>query len=79
MEMTPKLKIFIIEDNSILRAEYCMLAGKLDYEYKSTVGVRKPVEEILKYQPHIALLDTKLPGTTGWQICRELVMEKYIK
>ena len=72
-----KPKIFIVEDEGIKRDRYCNMVCRLGFEYAESSGINNPVPEILVYQPHIALIDTKLPGITGWDICKALRKSEY--
>ena len=78
--MKSQTKILISEDTAILRDQYCRMIDELGYNYRSSTGFGDIFEEkIIPYQPHLLLVDTKLPGTTGLYICKQLRETDYGK
>ncbi|MBW6408764.1 response regulator transcription factor [Clostridium weizhouense] len=65
-------KIFIVEDEEKIRNELSIFFNRYGYETKYSLNFGNMVEEILKENPHIVLLDINLPQYDGFYICREL-------
>lgn len=81
MEMKPfiglikgrlKVKIFIIEDDPIIRKELFDFLEKYGYECISGDDFTKIVEDALQSMPHLIILDLNLPYQDGFQVCREI-------
>lgn len=65
-------KIMIIEDDVSLRTEVEALLKNNGYETCSIKNFDNVVEDILKNQPDLVLLDITLPGENGEHILKEL-------
>lgn len=65
-------RIFIVEDEEKIRNELSNFLNKYGYETKYSVDFDNIVEDILKENPHIILLDINLPQYDGYYICREI-------
>lgn len=81
---TPKstIKILLVEDQGMLRDIYCGMLHDRGYDCRTSSGLEGLSiieEEIIPYQPHLLLLDTKLPGITGWSICERVRNTEYGK
>jgi DNA-binding response OmpR family regulator len=64
--------VLIVEDD---RNTAALVATYLEREGFSTLAVhdgRQALEMIRKHRPGFVILDLMLPGTDGWEICREL-------
>lgn len=66
------MKIVIVEDNEKIRSELCNFLSRYGYETIGIADFRNTVEEILKLDAHLVLLDINLPVFDGYYICREL-------
>lgn len=69
--MTPN-KIMIIEDDPIIQTELKHLLIGNGYEVSILSDFLNPVANIKKYNPHLIILDIKLPYINGFSICSEI-------
>lgn len=65
-------RIVIAEDDLFMREELRDILLKEQYEITVVENFRYTVGEIEKSNPDLVLLDVNLPGTSGFEICREL-------
>lgn len=65
-------KIVIVEDEPFMREELEEIFQKAGYEVEAVTDFEHAPQKILNAAPGLALLDLNLPGTSGFQICREL-------
>ncbi|MBV7274436.1 response regulator transcription factor [Clostridium sp. PL3] len=65
-------KIFIIEDDSRIREELCTFLNKYGYNTSFSINFKNIVEEAIKENPAIILLDINLPYYDGYYVCREI-------
>ena len=65
-------KIFIIEDDEKIRVELSTFLTRYGYEVKYATNFENIVEESVKEEPHIILLDINLPYYDGFYVCREI-------
>ncbi|QGG49611.1 response regulator transcription factor [Lysinibacillus pakistanensis] len=66
------MKIFIIEDDPIIRKELFNFLEKYGYECMSGDDFTNIVEDALQSMPHLIILDLNLPYQDGFQVCREI-------
>ena len=66
------MKIYIIEDDPIIRKELFDFLSKYGYECNSSDDFTQIVEDALNSMPHLILLDINLPYRDGFQVCREI-------
>ncbi len=80
--MKSKIRILLVEDQGVLRDMYCAVLHDRGYDCRTSSGLEGLSiieDEIIPYQPHLLLLDTKLPGITGWDICERVRNTEYGK
>lgn len=65
-------RIVIAEDDLFMREELRDILLKEQYEITVVENFRHTVGEIEKSNPDLVLLDVNLPGSSGFEICREL-------
>lgn len=65
-------KILIVEDDEKLRDELEIFLNKNGYEAESLKKFDNTVNEILRINPDLVLLDINLPCTDGEYICKEI-------
>lgn len=65
-------KILIVEDDEKLREELKIFLDRNGYDTVILDKFDNPVEDILKINPNLVLLDIKLPYFDGEYICKEL-------
>lgn len=67
-----KMKLFIIEDEPLIRKELKLLLENALYEVYSTENYEKAEEEIRIVKPDLVLLDVNLPGISGFALCAKI-------
>ena len=71
-------QIVIAEDELFMREESSDILQKAGYEILEITEFDHVADQILALSPDLALLDLNLPGTSGFQICRELKQKSAI-
>lgn len=66
------MKIFIIEDEELIRNELVTLLEKYGYICESSDDFKNIVAHVFKAEPALVLLDLNLPYQDGLEICREI-------
>lgn len=66
------MKIFIVEDNDVIRNELTVFLSKYDYEIIAPMNFENVLYNIEKESPDLILLDINLPLFDGYHICREV-------
>lgn len=67
-----KWKILVIEDHKPIRDELCGFLSRYGYEAKSLTNYETIIEDCIKEQADLILLDINLPVLDGYYICREI-------
>ena len=67
-----KQKLFIIEDDPLIRNELNSLLQSNGYETEAPELFSNVIDRIKAEQPHLILLDIKLPGTSGFSLCTQI-------
>lgn len=67
-----KAKIVIVEDHELIRNELSMLLSRYGYEVIAIDQFETVVEDCLKEEADLILLDINLPLYDGYYICREI-------
>lgn len=67
-----KGKILIIEDHEPIRAEICKSLGKYGYRTIELTRYETIIEDCVKEQADLILLDINLPVYDGYYICRKI-------
>lgn len=66
------MKIFIVEDDQLIRDELVKLLGNYGYACHATTNFQNVVEEVFMAKVDLLLLDINLPTVDGYYICREI-------
>lgn len=67
-----KKKILIIEDDPIIRTELQILLNGNGYETSVVLDFSVSVEMVKSVQPHMILMDIKLPQDSGFSLCSQI-------
>ena len=67
-----KQKIFVIEDDPVIRAELITLLEGNSYEASAATDFSSVIKTAKDVQPHLILLDIKLPQTNGFTLCSQI-------
>lgn len=71
-------RIALVEDGELMREELARMLEKADYEIAQIREFKDVPEQLLALSPDLVLLDLNLPGTGGFQICREIKQKSAI-
>ena len=77
-----KRKILIIEDDKEVREELEILLENAGYEVETITDFEDVVEQVVRINPHLILLDVNLPGKSGYEICTKInpiIFNKHIE
>lgn len=67
-----KQKILIVEDDSTIQVQLKNLLAGNGYEVSAVTDFSKTIEQVKKFAPHLILLDIKLPGNNGFELCSQI-------
>ena len=67
-----KQKIFITEDDPVIRAELITLLEGNGYEALGVTDFTAVIQTVKAFQPHLILLDIKLPQANGFTLCSQI-------
>ncbi len=65
-------RIAIVEDEFLVRGELSDILRKANYQVDEISEFENVTKQLLTLSPDLILLDLNLPGTGGFQICREI-------
>lgn len=66
------MKIFVVEDNLTIQKQLKTLLSGNGYEVSTVTNFSQVIEELKAFAPHLVLLDIKLPGSSGFEICSQI-------
>ncbi len=67
-----KLKILIVDDDVHIAELISLYMEKEGYETFEVHNGNEVIDALKEFNPHLVLLDIMLPGTDGYQVCREI-------
>jgi DNA-binding response regulator len=70
--------ILVIEDDSLIRNEIVILLKKAGYQVDAITDFKDTMQQAMKYDVDLILLDLNLPGESGFQICKNLKAKESI-
>lgn len=65
-------KILIIEDDLTIQTQLKNLLTGNGYHAEAVTDFPNTIEYVHTFQPHLAILDIKLPGNDGFSICSQI-------
>lgn len=65
-------KILIVEDDITIQAQLKTLLSGNGYEVLAVMDFSQTIQQIKAFVPHLVVLDIKLPGNNGFEICSEI-------
>jgi len=71
-------RIAIVEDEFLMREELSDMLRKAEYQVDEICVFEDVTGQLLELSPDLILLDLNLPGTSGFQICREVKQKSSI-
>ncbi len=72
MELIMKHRILIIEDDITIQQQLKNLLTGNGYAAEGVTDFTSVMEQVKAYEPHLILLDIKLPGDDGFAICSQI-------
>lgn len=67
-----KQRILIVEDDLTIQTQLKNLLSGNGYEVGVVSDFSKVIEQVKTFAPHLVLLDIKLPGNSGFDICSQV-------
>ena len=67
-----KYRILIIEDDSVIQTQLRNLLAGNGYEAETINDFPVAMEQVECFDPHLILLDIKLPGNDGFTVCSQI-------
>lgn len=67
-----KSKIIIVEDDPVIQAELITLLDGNGYEASAVTDFSATIQTVKSTQPHLILLDIRLPQTNGFSLCSQI-------
>ncbi len=65
-------RIMIVEDDFSIQTQLKTLLSGNGYMVQAVTDFSKTVEQVKAFAPHLILLDIKLPGNSGFEICSQI-------
>lgn len=62
----------IVEDDVVTQAQLRNLLNGNGYENETINNFLVDMEQVKSFQPHLILLDIKLPGNDGFSVCSQI-------
>ena len=67
-----KHRILIVEDDVVIQTQLRNLLAGNGYEAEIINDFPVDMEQVRSFQPHLILLDIKLPGSDGFSVCSQI-------
>ena len=71
-------KILIVEDDFTIQAQLKTLLSGNGYEVFAVTEFSQTIQKIKAFNPHLVILDIKLPGNNGFEICSKIRTFSYV-
>lgn len=72
MEIFMKKKILIIEDDFVIQTQLKTLLSGNGYDVFAVTDFSRTIRQFKEFSPHLVLLDIKLPGDGGFELCSQI-------
>lgn len=72
MKQTGTYRIFLVEDDEMLREEIMNLLIKWGFEIKGAEEFHDILDECIKFHPHVVLMDVNIPSFDGFYWCKKI-------
>lgn len=66
------MRILVVEDDLTIQAQLKTLLSGNGYEVAAITDFSKVMEQFRAFAPHLVMLDIKLPGNSGFEICSKI-------
>ena len=74
------IRVLLVDDAPVLIESLSRMLGFIGYTgIKQAEDGPKALELAEDYQPHLVLMDTRMPGPYGYEVCRQMRQEDYGK
>ncbi len=70
--MTPRARILIVDDDPVVRETIRDSVEHLGYATREAGSAEDALQQIVQELPDLILLDVRMPGITGIELCRQL-------
>ena len=70
--MKAPASVLLVDDDPAFRQVMGGEIGRMGYEVASAGSGEEALQKLAKLEPHVVLLDLRLPGMNGLDVCREL-------
>ena len=67
-----KQRLLIIEDDFTIQTQLKNLLAGNGYEVSVVTDFSKAIEQVKAFAPHLVLMDIKLPGNNGFELCSQI-------
>ena len=71
-ERNGRMRILVVEDDSTIQKQLKNLLSGNGYEVDTATDFSNVIEQVKAFAPHLVLLDIKLPGNSGFEICSQI-------
>ena len=66
------MRILVVEDDLTIQKQLKNLLCGNGYEVDTATDFSNVIEQVKAFVPHLVLLDIKLPGNSGFEICSQI-------
>ncbi|MFC1543212.1 PleD family two-component system response regulator [Candidatus Neomarinimicrobiota bacterium] len=70
--MAKNYKILVVDDDENTRITLCDLFAEVGYEVIMVPSGEEALDKAREERPAVALVDTRLPGIDGFEVCRRI-------
>jgi len=64
--------VLVVEDDETLNIQICRLVRKAGFRFRGALDGESALEQAREKPPSLIILDVMLPGTDGFELCRQL-------